>query len=158
MLAVVKECYPSQGKFSESLSFRPRNFSILANCNPGLPSYIKTIMFVIQKLQTAIWILLKLEIYRGTALTNDFTIRCIFPSFRNVSNYFVVFFFCVRTNRRYYAFCSARLSSCTQMECRTGIYLFTLYLKSHICFWDQITSPHITLLVSRSLLFKQAHL
>ena len=94
MLAVVKECYPSQGKFSESLSFRPRNFSILANCNPGLPSYIKTIMFVyIQKLQTAIWILLKLEIYRGTALSNDFTIKCIFQSFRNVSNYFVVFFF-----------------------------------------------------------------
>ena len=78
MLAVVKECYPSQGKFSESLSFRPRNFSILANCNPGLPSYIKTIMFVIQKLQTAIWILLKLEIYRGTALTNDFTIGAFF--------------------------------------------------------------------------------
>ena len=48
---------------------------------------------VIQKLQTAIWILLKLEFYRGTALTKDFTTKYIFQSFRNASNYFVVFFF-----------------------------------------------------------------
>ena len=137
MLAVVKECYPSQGKFSESLSFRPRNFSILTNCNPGLPSYIKTIMYVfIRKLQTAIWRLLKLEIHLGTTLTNDFTTKCIFQSFRNVSNYFVVFFLCEDEPQILRFLLGPTIFLYTSGMQDGDIYLFTLSLKSYICFWD----------------------
>ena len=143
MLAVVKECYPSQGKFSESLSFRPRNFSILANCNPGLPSYIKTIMFVIQKLQTAIWILLKLEIYRGTALTNDFTIKCIFQSFRNVSNYFVVFFLCEDEPQILRFLLGPIIFLYTNGMQDGDIFIYTLSQVSHLLLRsDNITAHH----------------